>query len=110
MLTDCMKLVFLYFLIIPYIPTELPHFSRAMAIRVRALKNKNSIELVFTRGPTMVGAEFAVSQNQINLNSRLKTNANLRCVQGISKPYLPSLPNLNTMKTVNHKRQFHKHC
>ena len=53
---------------------------------------------------------FAVSLNQINLTNRLKTNVNLGCLQEISKPYLPSLPDLSTVNTANHNQQFHKHC
>ena len=53
---------------------------------------------------------FAVSQNQINLTNKLKIKANLRCFREMSKPYLMSLPDLNTVNAVNHKRQFYKHC
>ena len=53
---------------------------------------------------------FAVSQNQINLINRLKTNANLQCFQETSKPYLPSLPNLSTVNTASRKQQFHNNC
>ena len=53
---------------------------------------------------------FVVSLNQINLTNILKTDTNLRCLQEILKPYLTSLSDLNTVTTVNHKQQFHKHC
>ena len=48
--------------------------------------------------------------DQINLSNRLKTNTNLRYFWEILKPYLPSLPDLNSVNTANHKRQFYKHC
>ena len=43
---------------------------------------------------------FAISQNQINLTN----------THQFLKPYLPSLPDLNTVNTAIHKQQFHKHC
>ena len=45
-----------------------------------------------------------------NLTKRLKRNTNFRCFREISKPYLTSLSDLNTVNTANHKRQLHKHC
>ena len=52
----------------------------------------------------------AVSQKQINLTNRLKTNANFLSFRGISKPYTSSLSDFNTVNTANHKGQFHKQC
>ena len=51
----------------------------------------------------------AVSQNQISLTNRPKRNTSLQCFRKILKPYLPSLPKLNTVNTADHKRKFHEH-
>ena len=34
----------------------------------------------------------------------------LQCFREILKPYLPSLPDLDTVNTANHKQKFRKHC
>ena len=53
---------------------------------------------------------FGVSKNEISLTNRLKTNTNFWCYQEVLKPYLPSLPDLNTVNKANYTQKFNKHC